>query len=243
MTDTFSMAGQRQGPSRLLDEAACLLLGGGFTLGVFLLVAHFERAGPAEAPAEIEDLRMASAMVDPPPPKVDVQPEQTSVTPPLTGFEIGASDSAVKLSVVPPDLDKIIPPADLPRATIQFSQIFSDLKPRTGTLGDTQHIYQQSEVDQVPVAVTKTIARVSRNTRDNADMLKVTLLLVIDADGAVTSIRVLKPSGNAQFDSIVLDCVRDEWVFTPAIRKGRKVKCMVQQLIWYKWTEGSKFTI
>jgi len=74
-------------------------------------------------------------------------------------------------------------------------------------------------------------------------MLKVTLLLVIDADGAVTSIRVLKPSGNAQFDSIVLDCVRDEWVFTPAIRKGRKVKCMVQQLIWYKWTEGSKFTI
>jgi hypothetical protein len=37
--------------------------------------------------------------------------------------------------------------------------------------------------------------------------------------------------------------VRDEWVFTPAIRKGRKVKCMVQQLIWYKWTEGSKFTI
>ena len=67
--------------------------------------------------------------------------------------------------------------------------------------------------------------------------------MVIDTEGAVSSLRVLKTSGNAEFDSIVLKCVRDEWVFTPAIRKGRKVRCMVQQLIWYKWTEGSKFTI
>jgi TonB family protein len=71
----------------------------------------------------------------------------------------------------------------------------------------------------------------------------VTLLLVIDTEGAVMSIRVLRPSGNADFDTIVLQCVRDEWVFSPAIRKGHKVKCMVQQLIWYKWTGGSKFTI
>ena len=80
----------------------------------------------------------------------------------------------------------------------------------------------------------------SRNTRDNADSLRVTLLWSSTPKGAVTSIRVLKPSGNKDFDSIVLQCVRDEWVFSPAIRKGRKVRCMVQQLIWYKWTEGSE---
>jgi TonB family protein len=66
---------------------------------------------------------------------------------------------------------------------------------------------------------------------------------VVDAEGGVTGIRVLKPSGNAKFDSIVLESVRDEWEFSPAIRKGRKVRCMVQQLVWYKWTEGSPFTI
>jgi TonB family protein len=243
MAEATTMNGPVQGASSFLDEAASLLVGAGFTLGVFLCVAHFERAGPSDAQPEIEDLRIASAYVEPPPPKVDAHPEQASVTPPLTGLDISASDSPVKLAVVPPDLDRIIPPTDLPKATIQFNQVFSDLKPRTGSLGDTQHVYQQSEVDQIPVAVTKTIARVSRNTRDNAESLKVTLLLVIDTDGAVTSIRVLKPSGNTQFDSIVLDCVRDEWVFTPAIRKGHKVKCMVQQLVWYKWTEGSKFTL
>jgi outer membrane biosynthesis protein TonB len=50
---------------------------------------------------------------------------------------------------------------------------------------------------------------------------------------------VLRPSGNEAFDKIVTECVRDEWEFTPAIRKGKKVRCMVQQLVWYKWTNGS----
>ena len=63
------------------------------------------------------------------------------------------------------------------------------------------------------------------------------------AKGAVTAIRVVKPSGNAEFDTIVVECVRDEWVFSPAVRKGKKVKCLVQQLVWYKWTAGSPFTI
>lgn len=244
MSETLSIIEYRQGAAKVADEALCLLLGAGLTLGLFLGMAHFEIGAPSAARQEIEDLRVFSAIAEPPPPKVDLNAEQPKVSEPLTGLEIGASDSQVKLSVVPPDLDKIIPPADLPpQATIQFNQIFSDLKPRTGALGDLQHIYQQNEVDQVPVAVVKTIAHVSSRTREDAPSLRVTLLLVIDAEGAVTDIRVMKPSGNAEFDSIVLKCVRDEWIFSPAIRKGHKVRCMVQQLIWYKWTEGSKFTI
>jgi len=238
------MIEHRHGAARLADEALCLALGSGLTLGIFLCVAHFERAKPVAPATEIEDARVVSAISEPPPPKVEVHQDPVSVSSPLTGLEIGASDSPVRLAVVPPDLDKIIPPTDLPpKATIQFSQVFSDLKPKAGPLGDIQHIYQQSEVDQVPTALVKTIARVSRNARDNADSLRVTMLLVIDTEGAVASIRVLKPSGNKAFDSIVLECVRDEWVFSPAVRKGHKVKCMVQQLVWYKWTEGSKFTL
>ncbi len=244
MEHTLTMIEHRHGAARLADEALCLALGSGLTLGIFLCVAHFERSKPVAPATEIEDARVVSAIAEPPPPKVEVHQDPVSVSSPLTGLEIGASDSPVRLAVVPPDLDKIIPPTDLPpKATIQFSQVFSDLKPKAGPLGDIQHIYQQSEVDQVPTALVKTIARVSRNARDNADSLRVTMLLVIDTEGAVASIRVLKPSGNKAFDSIVLECVRDEWVFSPAVRKGHKVKCMVQQLVWYKWTEGSKFTL
>ncbi len=89
----------------------------------------------------------------------------------------------------------------------------------------------------------RTIARVSSRVRDDAPQLRVTLLLIIDSEGAVTSARVLTPSGNAKFDQIVIECVRDEWVFTPAVRKGKKVRCMVQQLVWYQWTNGSPFTL
>lgn len=231
------------GAVRLADEALCLVLGAGLTLGLFLGVAHFENVKPVAQPPEIEDLRTASAVFEPPPPKVEEHPEQTEVVAPLTGLDIGASDSPVKLSVVPPDLDKIIPPTDLPpRATIQFGQLFSDLKPKSGPMGEFQRIYQQNEVDQPPAAVIKTIATVSRRIREDAEQLRVTLVLIVDTQGTVTNIRVLKSSGKPAFDSVIAQCVQDEWVFTPAIKRGRKVRCMVQQLIWYRWPEGSKFT-
>jgi TonB family protein len=234
----------RSRAEHVADEALCLSLGAGFTFVLFLGIAHFEMGKAVTPPPEIEDLRAVSAVPEPPPPKVEEHTDPLDVSMPLTGIEIGASDSPVKLAVVPPDLDKLVPPAELPPlATIQFGQLLTDLKPRAGISGDFQHIYQQSEVDQPPMALVKTIARVPNRVREDAQSLRVTLLLIIDNEGAVTSIRVLRPSGNARFDAIVVENVKDEWQFSPAVRKGKKVRCMVQQLVWYKWTEGSPFTI
>jgi TonB family protein len=244
MAEAASIPRFRSRAGQLADEALYVSLGAGLTFVLFMGIAHFEMVKTAEVPTEIEDLRAVSAVSEPPPPRPEDHSEPIEATVPLTGIDIGASDSPVKLAVVPPDLSKLMPPADLPpRATIQFGQLMSDLSPKTGSTGEFQHIYQQSEVDQPPLAVVKTIARVPSVIRDNAESLRVTLLLVIDTEGAVTSIRVMRPSGNAKFDGIVLECVRDEWQFSPAIRKGKKVRCMVQQLVWYKWTSGSPFTI
>jgi TonB family protein len=244
MADSASIPVFRTRGDQLADEALCLALGVGFTFFLFMGIAHFEMVRTAAPAPEIEDLRAVSVVTEPPPPRVEEHNEPLDVTMPLTGIDIGASDSPVKLAVIPPDLDKLVPPADLPpRATIQFGQLLTDLKPRTGVSGDFQHVYQQNEVDQPPMAIVKTIARVSNRVRENSDSLRVTLLCVIDTEGAVTSIRVMRPSGNAQFDAIVLDCVRDEWQFSPAIKKGKKVRCMVQQLVWYKWTSGSPYTL
>ena len=244
MAEATSIPGFRSRSGKLADEALYVSLGAGLTFVLFLGIAHFEMVKTPDIPVEIEDLRVAAAVPEPPPPRPEDRSEQVEPAVPLTGIDIGASDSPVKLAVVPPDLSKLMPPAELPpRATIQFGQIMADLRPKTGGGGEFQHIYQQNEVDQPPLAVVKTVARVPSSVRDNAESLRVTLLLVIDTEGAVTSIRVMRPSGNARFDGIVLECVRDEWQFSPAIRKGRKVRCMVQQLVWYKWTSGSPFTI
>jgi TonB family protein len=245
MTAALPIYGPRNIGAYLAEEALCILAGSGLTFVLFFGIARFESVRPVAPPSDIEDLRVVSALAEPPPPKPEEQTEpQDSVTP-LTGIEIASSESPVKLTVVPPDLDKIIPSTELPpRATIQFNQLLTDLKPKAGISGDFEHIYQQNEVDQVPTALVKTIARVSKRARDDAEQLRVTLVLIIDTVGAVQSIRVLKSSGNLKFDNIVLECVRDEWEFSPAVRKGKKVRCMVQQLVWYKWSEsGSPFTL
>jgi TonB family protein len=244
MSATLTLSPQRSVGQYLAEEAFSVLVGAGLTFALFFGIARFESARPVAQPSDIEDLRVMSAVTEPPPPRPEERVEQET-TAPLTGIEIAASDSPTKLAVVPPDLDKIIPTEDVPpRATIQFNQLITDLKPKAGISGDFEHIYQQNEVDQVPKAVVKTIARVTKRMRDNAQQLRVTLVLIIDTVGTVTSIRVIKPSGNPKFDDAVLQCVRDEWEFSPAVRKGKKVRCMVQQLVWYKWTENdSPFTL
>jgi TonB family protein len=228
----------------LAEEAFCVLVGGALTFGLFFGIARFESVRPA-VPVEIEDLHAAAAVPEPPPPKPQERVEAQDLVVPLTGIEIAASARPVKLAVVPPDLDKIIPQTELPpRATIQFNQLLTDLRPKASISGEFQHIYQQNEVDQAPKAIVQTIARVSSRARDNAEQLRVNLLLVIGTTGEVQSIRVMRASGNPKFDKIVLECVRDEWEFSPAVLRGKKVRCLVQQQVWYKWTgSSSPFTL
>ena len=244
MAHAIPLPSYRTGLGYLAEEATCLLLGAGLTFGLFFGLARFESTRAATPAEEVEDLRSVAPMDEPPPPPVAVHDALPDVAAPLAGIEIARSASPVKLAVVPPDLAQILPASELPpRAAIQFNQLLTDLRPQTGVGGDFQHIYQQSEVDQIPVAVVKTIARVPSRVHDDVTQLRCTLVLVIEATGEISSIKVIRASANPKFDAIVVDCVQNEWQFTPAVRRGRKVRCMVQQLVWYKWTSGSKFTL
>ncbi|HZZ20922.1 MAG TPA: energy transducer TonB [Opitutaceae bacterium] len=244
MSASASILEPSKGAAWLAGEAASLLFGAGLTFFLFLGMAHFENVKTAPPAPEIEELRTVTAINEPPPPKIEQNTQPPDVTTPLTGIEIAASDSAVKLAVVPPDLAKIMPQSDLPpRATIQFNQLLTDLRPHSSGLAESRRIYQQNEVDQKPEAIVKTIARVSNYARANAPELRATLLLVIDTEGGIESIKLIRPSGNKDFDKIVTECVKEEWVFSPAVRHGKKVRCMVQQLVWYKWTGGDKFAL
>jgi TonB family protein len=229
----------------LAEESLYVLAGAGLTLVLFGAMAHFESSGAPATPANIEDLRAVSALYEPPPPKIEEQPQQkVDEVMPLTGIEIAPSDSAVRIAVVPPDLSKIIPTTDIPpKATIEISQLFTDLRPRSGLAEDFDRIFKPSEVDKAPVAVIKTIAHISHRVRENSDELRTTLELVIDAKGGVVNVHVIRSSGNPDFDSIVAQCALREWVFTPALRRGKSVKCLVDQVVWYKWSVGSPFRI
>ena len=54
-------------------------------------------------------------------------------------------------------------------------------------------------------------------------------LLLIDVRGRVESARVLQSSGNARFDEIVARTVKDEWLFSPGVRRGKKVRVLAEQ--------------
>jgi TonB family protein len=230
---------------RAAAESFYVVAGAGLTLCLFAALAQFDRDRSPAPPSGIDDLRSVSALYEPPPPKAEVVPEKPAEEiMPLTGIEIGASESPVRIAVVPPDLSKIIPATEIPpKATIDISQLYTDFKPHSGISSGIDRVYRPSEVDKAPAAVIKTIAHISRRAREDADELRAVLELVIDTKGGIASIRVLHSSGNTEFDFIVSKCVRQEWIFTPAIKGGKNVKCLVDQTVWYKWSTSSPFKL
>jgi hypothetical protein len=223
-------------------ELACLVLGAGFTFGLFLSVAYFQ-AGEAPDPApDIAELHAMSLPLETPPPRpVETEPVQVATTP-FAGLEIGASDSPVRIAVVPPDLAALLPVStSAPSARIEPAQLYSEFKPKTDIGADFSRIFQQHEVDQRPAVVSRPKPYVPPVVRGNAESLRISVLILIDTRGAVSSLRVLQGSGNKHFDEIILHDIRHSWIFSPAMKRGHKVRCLVQQNVRVVWQGGSPF--
>jgi TonB family protein len=223
------------------EETVGLLIGAGFTFALFFGMAHFENLGTAEPVAEIEDLRMVAMPIEPPPPppkteEIAPMPEEML---PFSGLEVGATDSPVSVAVVPPDLEMMFPASSAPRAQIQFGIVHADLKPRAEAEFSVRHIFQSSEVDQQPRSIVRRAPPIPAAVRGNAPTLRVGLLLLIDEKGKIESARVTESSGNPQFDTIVAEHVQREWLYTPAMRRGKKVRMLGQIPFRVNWS-GSR---
>lgn len=224
------------------EEAVGLLLGAGFSLVLFLGMAHFENIGTAKPVAEIEDLRLAAFALEPPPPppKREEPAEVVETALPFAGLEVAASDSPVSIAVVPPDLESLMPATPRqPQAAIQVGLLHAELKPKAGVALDPGHVYQTAEVDQKPRALVRTVPPIPPGVRGEASTLRVGLLLLIGVDGRAESARVVESSGNPKFDAIVAATVRDEWRFSPAIRRGKKVRVLAEQGFRVNFTGAS----
>lgn len=224
------------GPGQAAGEALSALLGAGFTLGLFLAIAHFEGEGPAVMEPDILELRSVAMPLETPPPRPAEPLPVFAAASPLAGLEIAASDSEVKIAVVPPDLDQFMPaPVAAPAAAIQPAQLYTEFRPRMEISGDFSRVFQQHEVDQRPAVVARPTPFIPPAVRGNAETLRVTVLIVVDPRGAVGSVRILNSSGNEQFDAIIVRDIREAWVFSPAVRRGRKVSCLLQQSVRVNW--------
>jgi TonB family protein len=228
------------------EELVSVLVGAGFTFALLCSMAYLANTTPPPPPTAIADLKIMTAPLDPPPPPPPVTEvtATTDVSTPFSGLEVGSSSSSVKIAVVPPDLDALLPrQAEMPRATIDVGRFYTSFKPKMDVIRDFQRVYQPSEVDQKPVRQITTIPRIPERVRDGAASLSVTLLIVVSEKGEATNVRVSRSSGNARFDAIIVQCVQDEWGFTPAVRKGKRVKCLTEQPYTVQWSAGSPFRI
>lgn len=227
-----------------LAEGLCLVLGAGFTLALFIGVALFQAVEAPGPEANIAELRAMSLPLDTPPPRpVETVPTEAAATP-FAGLEIGASESPVRIAVVPPDLSQLLPVTTIaPAAKIEPARLHTEFKPQTEISGDFSRIFQQHEVDQRPAVLSRPNPQVPSLVRGNAESLRIIVLILIDTTGAVANVRVLQGSGNPHFDEIILRDMREAWVFTPAVKKGRKVRCLVQQNVRVVWRGGNPFSI
>lgn len=225
-------------------EALSLVLGATLTFALFFAVAHFEGAAPTAAEPEIATLRTLAVPPEAPPPRPVETPPVTVAEQPLSGIEVSASDSPVRITVVPPDLSAVIPSdPTAPVAKIEPARLYTDLKPRTDIDTDFGRVFQVDQVDRRPLAVARPKPQIPPFVQGTATSLRVFLIVVIDPRGAVSDIRIMESSGNKRFDTIIVNDVRERWVFSPAELKGRKVRCMIHQNVRVDFKAGSPFEL
>lgn len=230
-------------PGSRKTGAAGILLGLGFTLVIFLAISHLERTTSVAPPPEVADLRAVAVSEPPPPPPEVLTREQAPAPEMLTGFEAVASESPVKLALPIPDLDALAPPPQVaPSATIEVGRLYTDLRPKFDEAGFKDRIYQTADVDQVPKPLRRVVPLISSAIQRRTETSRTTVLFVVDMAGAVRNVRVVKSSGDDEFDTLVADAIK-EWTFSPAVRRGKKVQCLVQQVTIIKLSGGALFSL
>jgi TonB family protein len=240
MNDALPILETRAETLRRLGLSAAL--GAGFTCALFWVIARMELDAPSVVEV-VDEVRQMLAPPEPPPPPLPTQP-QPEIATPVVGFDlVPAADNPVKIAVPPPDLEALLPPTEVaPPAVIQFGRLDLSFRPKMDLDVTDGRIFQAKDVDQRPTVLYRVEPHIPRHVRKGAEMLRVVLLIIVNADGSLKEARVSRSSGNTEFDTIIAGTIR-EWAFTPAVRKGVKVRCMLEQAIVIKWDGGSGFTL
>jgi protein TonB len=219
-------------------------LGGLACAGLILGALSLSLPTEGETPeSEIHVARLAAFPIDvPPPPSTSTPVVAVPLASPIQ-LEIAASASAVRLRVpevpllavdAPPPLARpsVMARFDLARSAVRPVQEDADLESR--------RVFDRRDVDQRPMVLQRVNPAINYTKVRNMDTPRVTVLLVVNIDGTVGDVRVMNSSQDQEFDETIMATIR-EWRFSPAVRKGRKVRCWVEQAISVRVTGGSVF--
>lgn len=223
--------------ARFVVNAVSLAIGAGFTLGLFLSIAHFLDQQESSAGAQVvaNDLETIAITMPPPPPppKPEEKPVVASelVEAVALGLAEEPSTSPVTIAPSPLNPEELLPMRPPPTQAISVAvNLESSFTPTMNLALDENRIYQKSEVDQLPFATSRPDPPVPESLLGEGRKRSVVVLFVVDAHGVVSNVRILHSSNNSEFDSIIAETLQ-EWTFSPAIRKGKPVRCMIQQQI------------
>ncbi len=235
--------------ARSIVNAISLALGVGFTLSLFLSIAHFLQVeeSAAEVPVSFDDLETVMLLAPPPPPAA-----RTEGTPPeipdlseaiALGLAEEPSSSPVKLAPSPPSIEELLPMVPPVTPVVAGAvNLESTFRPTMDVDFDETRVFQKDEVDQRPFVISRSEPSVPISLLGEGRQRSMVLLFIVDTRGAVGNIRILQSSNNAEFDSIVVESIRD-WVFSPAVKQGKQVRCMIQQQITVQMGQRDRFSL
>lgn len=220
-------------------------LGGLACAGLILIVLAFLRAPRELGPAtEIYTAHLVTLPFDepPPPPREQAPPDPGPIVGPMRLEIAPEAVSAVHIQVpelLPLDTEMPPPPA---RAVVaaRFDLAKSIARPVEVDDLAARRIFSRNEVDQRPMVVYRVTPKLSTKMVSKMTTPRVVLLLVVNTDGSVGEVRLMLSSGEDEFDQTIIEAVRD-WQFSPAILKGRKVRCWVEQRVTVKVSEANPF--
>ncbi len=222
-------------PARAASAAA------GLAASALILFALTAIRKPAleQPPPPIEDLRSVVLPVDAPPPVPHTEQLPALEESSLIMLPAERSDSVVKLPAMPIVTDDVprvagLPRLDVPPATFRPATLDPEFENR--------HVFDRSEVDQRCVALVKVRPAITSAMLRATKHLRVTFMFVVNKDGSVDGIRLLKSSDNPDLDAACAAALKD-WKFNPAVRRGRKVRQWAQQALVFRLDAGSPLEV
>lgn len=203
------------------------------------LVSH----SPAESQVSLEEEEVQSVeLPDPPPPPPATPSSVTGPTLPPTPllFDEVPSSSTVHIAPTPVPIDPLLAEVR-PSHTLRFDYAPGQFRPDAGGWEpDPSHIFQRSEVDQQVVPIFQKVPEISAALYREVKNPRVRVLLVVNTDGSVMDIRLLKGT-HPEFDRLVIEALA-QWRFRPAMRKGRKVRCLTEVPVYVKLPGANPFS-
>jgi TonB family protein len=223
------------------------LLGGLASAGLILLGLSISSSEEIVAPdGEVFDAHQVVMPVEMPPPPTE-EPEIVEMATLANPIRLEIAESAASpVHITVPDLPALdvdqAPPVARPEIQARFDLARSAVRPviDTGDL-EAKRIFDRGQVDQPPMAIQRPTPKIGyKKAREVEPPRRTIMLLVVNTDGTVGDVRVVRSAKDAEFDAIMVAAIR-EWKFSPAIRKGKKVRCWVQQSIAVSLSAGSPF--